>query len=123
MNDNLRAELDFCPIACMLRYSYFSLVYSYSSFKYESYFVCTDDTRPYSRTTTSSEPSEFDDEDEYDALERENIRLVMEEEELVAIGNTLILLDPPLFAYLKRSSKTSRRKVSRKVLTFHALQM
>ena len=55
---------------------------------YVLFFCHADDTRPYSaQTTTSSEPSEFEDDDyDYENLEKENIRLMMEEEELEAIG-------------------------------------
>ena len=42
--------------------------------------------KPYSERTTSSEASEIEDDEERRELEQEHMQLVMEEEELLAIG-------------------------------------
>jgi RalA-binding protein 1 len=61
------------------------------------------DERPYSERTTSSEPSEFEDDDEeFKALEQENTQLIMEEEELMAIGDEL-----------RQKIRTEKREIER----------
>ena len=65
-----------------------------------TFFSCfLDEPEYYSETTTSSEPSESEDDEEYTALEREYTYLMLEEEELLAIGkfvfSSVLLLSVP----------------------------
>ena len=71
----------------------FLLRYSAWSGQYLKYFVILyiksfwlSEEKAYSERTTSSEPSEIEDDEERRELEQEHVQLVMEEEELLATG-------------------------------------
>lgn len=68
--------------------------------------------KPYSERTTSSEASEIEDDEERRELEQEHMQLVMEEEELLAIGDEL-----------RQKIRTEKRETERLQQDFADLQM